>query len=173
MALPDYFRLSVGTALSWKNTGGDYTLTLTSLANNAARQGGKGDLGANRARLYAALFTSSVGSAATTGNEIEVYWGASPSTTAGTDNPGSLGGSDAALTTPDEYKLQLMPLGALPLSNTAGTNVQKVILGPFVPPARYGMPVIVNKSGQTMGGTAGDHEFRLLPILESVEDTTA
>lgn len=171
MALPDFLKNEVGTPKSWKASGGDYGLTCTSVSNGNGRQGAKGDLGANRARIWDVLLTSSVGSAATAGLEIELYWAASDSGTAGTDNPGGTSGTDATFnTTPDEYKQQLIFIGSLVLSNNASTGIQKQWLS-FVPPCRYGMPVVVNKSGQTLGGTAGDHTVTLTPREEAIEDT--
>lgn len=171
MALPDFVKFEVGTSKTWKSSGGDYAITLTSVSNNNGRQGAKGDLGANRARIWEVLFTSSVGSAATAGNEIELFWAASDSATAGTNNPGNTYGTDNTYnTTPDEYKLQLIYIGSLILSNNAGTAVQKQRFL-FSPPCRYGMPVVVNKSGQTLGSTAADHSIVLTPVEEAVEDT--
>jgi hypothetical protein len=170
MSVTAYVLNNTGTALSWKSTGGDYALTLTSLSNAAARQGAKGDLGAFWARRHAVLLTTSVGSAASAGTSVELYWAPSPNATAGTDNPGAASGTDASFGTPGEYKLQLIPVGMLALSNNAGTAVQKQVFE-FFPPCRYGMPVVVNSSGQTLGGTAGDHEVRVIPI-EEVSATT-
>jgi hypothetical protein len=171
MALPDFLKYEVGTSKTWLSSGGDYAITLTSVTNGNGRQGAKGDLGANRARIWDVLFTSSVGSAATAGNEIELYWAPSNSGTAGTNNPGGTSGTDATFnTTPDEYKNQLVFIGSIVLSNNAGTGIQKQWLA-FSPPCRYGMPVIVNKSGQTLGSTAGDHTITLIPREEGVEDT--
>lgn len=160
--------LADGSAISWQASGGTYALTCTSVTNNNGRQGVKGDLGATRAQRYAVQVTFSVGSAATNGLEIEVYWAASPSATAGTSNPGGTSGTDATFnTTPDEYKLQLQFIGSLVLSNNAGTGIQTTNLGPFTPRFRYGMPVIVNKSGQTLGATAGDHTVVLYPMQDA------
>lgn len=171
MALPDFLKNEVGSLQTWKASGGTYGLTCTSVTNGNGRQGAKGDLGANRARIWDALFTSSVGSAATAGNEIELWWAASDSGTAGTDNPGNTSGTDATFnTTPAEYKQQLIFIGSLILSNNAGTGIQKQYLS-FVPPCRYGMPVVINTSGQTLGATAGDHTVTLTPREEAVEDT--
>ncbi len=171
MALPDFLKYEVGTAKSWKASGGDYTFTFKSITNGNGRQGAKGDLGANRARRWAVQMTSAVGSAATAGLEIELWWGGSPSGTAGTSNPGSLSGTDAAFaTTPDEYKQQLTYIGSLILSNNAGTGVQTQNFV-FEPSWRYGMPVIVNKSGQTLSGTDADHTIALYPMEEAVEDS--
>lgn len=171
MALPDYIKNEVGSAITWKSSGGTYALTCTSVTDGNGRQGVKGDLGVNRARIWDVLFTSSVGSAATAGKEIELYWGPSDSATAGTDNPGGLSGTDTTFnTTPDEYKLQLVFIGSLVLSNNAGTGIQKQWFA-FVPPQRYGSPVVVNKSGQTLGATAGDHTLTFIPREEAIEDT--
>ncbi len=172
MSLPDYFLREVGTAKSWKASGGDYGLTCTSVTNGNGRQGAKGDLGQYRVTSWIPFVTFSVGSAPTAGVEIEVWWAPSDSGTAGTDNPGGTSGTDATFnTTPNEYKQQLIFLGSLILSNNAGTGIQKQYLPAFVPPTRYGMPVVVNQSGQTMGGTAGDHTITMIPDAEGVYDT--
>lgn len=163
MAISLYAKNAVGTALSWKSSGGDYAITLTSLVNAAARQGAKGDLTAYWAQRWAVILKSAVGSAATNGNMLELYWAGSPSATAATDNPGGADGTDNSFGTPGEYKLQLLPIGNLVLSNNAGTGVQTQMFE-FYPRLRYGMPVLVNSSGQTLSSTAGNHEIRLIPI---------
>lgn len=171
MALPDFLKNEVGTSITWLGSGGTYGMTFASITNGNGRQGAKGDLGANRARIWDVLFTSSVGTAATDGNEIELYWAASNSATAGTNNPGNASGTDATYnTTPDEVKRQLIFIGSLVLSNNRGTNIQKQWFS-FVPPCRYGMPIIVNKSGQTLGSTESDHGITLIPREEAQEDT--
>lgn len=169
MALPDLFKAQQGTAKSWKSTGGDYAITLTSLASAAAREGGKGDLGATWSRRWAVFFTSSVAVAATNGKEIELYWAPSTNATAGTDNPGNVTGVDAALSNPTELVPQLIFIGSLTLSNARGTNIQKQYFV-FYPPTRYGTPVVQNLSGQALGATAGDHEIRLTPVDDLVEE---
>ncbi len=128
---------TLGTALSWKSSGGDYAITLTSLASAAARCGAKGNLGTFWPRRWNALLASAVGSAATNGTILELYWAPSTSATAGTENPGGATGTDAAFTTPAEYKLQLLPIGVLALSNNAGTGQQYQIFE-FYPPTQYG-----------------------------------
>lgn len=170
MALPDYFKAEAGTAKSWKSSGGDYAITLTSLANAGYRQGVKGDLGAAWAQEWAVMISSSVGSAATNGLTIDLFWAPSTSGTAGTDNPGNCDGTDAALTNGSELVKQLIPIGSLNLSNARGTGIQKQFFT-FFPPTRYGMPVVGNISGQTLGSTAGDHEVRFTPIESLIQDT--
>jgi hypothetical protein len=169
MALPDYFKLEQGAAITWKASGGTYAITPTSIAHGAAREGAKGDLGATWARRHHALFTSSVTSAAVNGTEIELWWGPSTSATAGTDNPSNLTGADAALSNPDEVKYQSIFVGSIILSNARGTNIQKQALV-FFPPARYGTPFIVNKSGVALGATAGDHTITITAVEELIQD---
>lgn len=170
MSVNGYAKLTPGTPISWKASGGDHVLTLTSLANGSARQGDKGDLGQYFARRWAVLVSIQLGSAGVNGDSVEVFWAASPTATAGTDNPGSCTGADAAFGTPAEYKLQLIPIGLLAVSNNAGTNVQTEVFE-LTPPCRYGMPVIVNSSGVSFGATAGNFEVRLIPIEEPVTTT--
>lgn len=170
MALPDFLKYEVGTSKSWKPSGGDYFFVITSLANGSAYQGQKGDLGVARARLWYVLFSTAVAVAATDGSEIDLFWAASPSATAGTDNPGNTNGLDNGLSNPSQVTKQLIFLGSLVLSNALGTGVQKQGFV-FSPPTRYGMPVVYNRSGQALSATAGNHEVRLNPIEEAVEDT--
>lgn len=170
MAVSAYGLLTAGTSLSWKASGGDYAITLTSLANAAARQGAKGDLGEYWRRRWSVLLAASCAVAPTAGNQLELWWAGSPSATAGTDNPGGASGTDASFGTPGEYKFQLHRIGFLYLSNNAGTGVQRQTFD-FFPRFRYGMPVLVNSSGQALGSTAGDHEIRLTP-LDDVLATT-
>jgi hypothetical protein len=170
MSLPDFFKNEVGSSITWLGSGGTYAMTFAGITSANGRQGAKGDLGANRAPIWDVLITASVGTAAA-GAEIEVWWGASNSATAGTNNPAGLSGTDATFnTTPDEYKQQLIYIGSLVLSNNAGTAIQKQWLT-FTPPCRYGMPVIVNKSGVTMGATEPDHGITLVPREAAIEDT--
>lgn len=170
MAVDRYNLLTTGTPKSWKASGGEAAITLASLANAAARQGAKLDLGAFWDQVWEVLLASSCAAAPTTGNSIELYWAASSSVTAIADNPGSTTGADAAFETPAEYKFQLLFIGQLYLSNAAGVAIQRQRFR-FSPPCRYGMPVIVNSSGQALGATATDHEVRLTP-LDAVLATT-
>lgn len=171
MALPDYIKFTEGTAKSWKASGGDYAITLTSVANGNGRQGAKGDLGAFWARTWVVMLVADLAAAGTNDTELELYSGESPSATAGTDNPGGLSGTDATFnTTPTEYKKQLTPIGGLAVSANAGTALQKQLFE-FVPKCRYQSPVVVNRSGQALGATAGNFEIRFIPKEEVLADT--
>lgn len=172
MSVSAYNLLTTGTAKSWKASGGDYAITLTSLANAAARCGAKGDLGAFWDRRWRVVLKWACTSAPTAGNLVELWWADSPSATAGTDNAGAASGTDAAFATPGEYKFQLQYVGALYLSNNAGTAVQEQHFD-FYPGSRYGMPVLVNSSGVAGSGTAGNFEVRIVPVDDVAASTNA
>jgi len=172
MALPDYIHLVAGTAITWSTTG-DKTLTLTSLANDAAREGVKSDTLVDGTlgmpELLEIRFESSVAVAATDGKHIELFIGESDNAAAGTDNPGNLTGADAALSNPDQLKFQCYRAGSIRLSNARGTNVQKQRMRYF-PVCPYIIPLVVNKSGQALGSTAGDHKIVVTPYYRKLAD---
>lgn len=160
-----YSDLVAGTPVEWSTTGGKL-ITLTSLANDAAREGAKSaswvDGMKGLPELIEVRVESAVASAATAGKEVELYVGESDSATAGTDNPGNLTGADAGLSNPDELKAQLVFVGSLVLSNARSTNVQKQRLR-FRPVCAYSVPLVVNKSGVALSGTAGNHKIVMVP----------
>lgn len=162
-----------GTALVWKASGGDYGMTMASIATDAARQGAKGDLGATRAARYAMTVEINMDVAPTAGDVIEFYWSSSPSATAGTQNDGAASGTDAAYTgsaggSVDETKTQLLWVGNLVLTDDADTVVQQATFI-FSPPHRYGMPVLVNKADQSLEGDDDSHRITLTPIIDEVQ----
>lgn len=162
----NYSDLVIGTEITWKSSGGTYTLTLTSLTNGSCREGGKSatlvDGTKGMPEILVCRLESAVGSAATTGRELNLYFGESDSSTAGTNNPGNLTGADAGLSTPTELLAQLGFAGSLSFSNTRGTNVQKAVLF-YWPKLPYIIPVLYNDTGQTLSGTAGNHTLSVTP----------
>ncbi|NQU23629.1 MAG: hypothetical protein HQ567_20290 [Candidatus Nealsonbacteria bacterium] len=156
-----------GTDKVWKNSGGDYAITLASVADGAARQGAKGDLGATFASRYAVTLEINLDSAPTAGNVVELYWAASH------DNatfPGGVGGTDAAYKAAeeDEWKKQLLLIGCLVVTADADAVVQTQVFV-FSPPARYGAPVLVNNSGVALEGDDDAHQITLTPLIDEVQ----
>lgn len=165
-----YSTLVAGTTATWQASGGTYTLTLTSLASAAARQGAKGDLSDltasnNLPEVLMFLFETKAGAAvANATNKLTLLIGESNSGTAGTNNPAGLTGSDASLGTPAEYTLQLNRAGALNMSNNAATGAQKQWIA-YYPTSRYIIPVVYNQTNQSLSGTAGDHILTMVPYF--------
>jgi hypothetical protein len=171
--MASYPTLVAGTAKTWQASGGDYALTLTSLASSstAGREGAKGDLyDATNARLPALVvltFETKMTSAPTDATVLELWIGESASATAGTGNPGGLTGADAAITNLDQRKRQLNFAGSLSLSNNIGTGVQRAHFA-YYPAHRYLVPAAFNNSGTALSGTAGDHILTMTPYYWQV-----
>jgi hypothetical protein len=177
--LPDKSGLVAGTSITWDTVPTTYTLTLTSLTNNSGREGGKNNSGTGwldsnfgsvLPEFVEIRFESAPGSAVTAPNQdLELWIAESDSSTAGTNNPGGLTGADASVSTPDEKKAQCVFAMALSFSNALGTAVQRQY-GYFVPTQAYAIPFVVNKSGQTLSGTAGNHKIVMTPYYRELVD---
>lgn len=172
--MPTEVLIKTGTALVWKAAGGDYAMTMTGIAVDAARQGAKGDLGAVRAARWSVLVEINMNVAPTAGDVIEFWWSSSPSAVAGTQNTGEASGTDAAYTgsaagTVDETKMQFQYIGGLVLTPDADAVVQTQEFV-FFPLQRYGMPVLVNKADQALEGDDNDHQITLTPVEDEIQD---
>jgi hypothetical protein len=111
--------------------------------------------------------------APTAGNVVEFYWSASHSGTAATGNDGGASGSDAAYKAgeEDEWKRQLLYMGALTATADAATTVQvQTINSMFTAPQRYGQVVVVNKSGQALEGDAVEMCVALIPNPTEIQN---
>lgn len=101
---------------------------------------------------------------------VDLYWGASLSSVAGTANPGGLTGADAdyAGTTDStlaEGLLQLQFIGSLALQNDDAPVVQQQTFITTLP-LRYGIPVVVNNSDQAMEGDADEMSITFTPLMD-------
>jgi len=181
MALPDTAVVQVGTQIVLADTT-DYSPTaannlgtrtdqidLTSLANAAARQSAKVDLGASRAFGYNVMAALEFAVAPGDGVTVDFYWAPSNSATAGTNNPGGVSGSDAAYTgttgsTIDESVLQLQYIGSFSCTNDATTAVQIAQVGTFAPQERYGSMVVYNNAGQALHSDAVEMSISITPL---------
>lgn len=162
-------------ATDYAGDGGTRThqIDLTSLANAAARQGAKADLGATRAKQYAVTACVEMAIAPASKDAIDIYWAASPHATAATLNPGGCSGADAAYTgtagdSLDDSLLQLIYLGSISLTADATTLLQTQTFTLF-PQHRYGMPVIDNNGGQALVADAVEMFVSLTPIIPEVQ----
>lgn len=148
-------------------------IDLTDLADGAARQGAKTDLGATRAKQYAVTVCVEMAVAPASKASVDVYWAASPHATAGTLNPGGCSGADAAYTgtagdSLDDSLMQLIHIGSISLTADADPVLQIQTFTLF-PAHRYGMPVIDNNGGQAMHSDAIECFIALTPIIPEVQ----
>lgn len=181
MALPDSAVVQVGTQIVLADST-DYSPTaannlgtrtdqidLTSVANAAARQSEKVDLGASRAFGYNVMAVLEFAVAPGDGVFVDFYWAPSNSGTAGTNNPGGVSGTDSAYTgttsaSIEESVLQLSYIGSFSCSNEATTTVQLAQVGTFAPQERYGSLVVFNNSGQSLVSDAVEMAVSITPL---------
>lgn len=161
----NYSDLSPGTALVWKNTGGDYAMNMKALANAGIREGGKSatliDGTKGFPEILEVIVETKVQSAPTAGNACNVCLGFSKNATAGNENPGGLTGADASVGNADQLP-QLTFVGSLIMSNALGTGVQRKRFA-IVPRAEYVIPVFQNSSGQTTSNVDGETCITIRP----------
>ena len=168
-----------GSVSTWTSAGGSGiggAITCTSLAAGSARQGAKstttivappnGGTNAVPPDFLSVQLTMQFTSAPTAGGAVSVYFGVSPSATAGTSNPGGLSGADAAVSNIDVFP-QLLGAGTLWASNSIGTGVQQQSPVPFVNPdpsnSPYLLPVIYNNASVAFDATAAHTVLTVVP----------
>ena len=166
MALPDYVEISQGTAIVWGEAGASgvtATLSLDALANGAARQGDKVDLGESFADEYIVELRVETGTAPTAGNTAELYLISS------TDNsnwPAKVTGSDAAYTlgTNDANLRQAGPPVATLVATNDGNTVLIQNQSIWRPRGRYVSPIVDNNLGVAFRDetTATDNGSRVI-----------
>lgn len=168
MAITAAFRQQVGTQKTWKSSGGTGAITLASLANGNYREGAKIDFGATRGQLYAVFIDAELAATPTAGNSIDLWINPSSSSTAGTDNRGGCGGTDAAYTGYSSNAaasvLQLSFVGSGICTAQATATVQKMFVGYWSPPERYGSLVLRNGSGAAFHSSDSNCQIVFTPV---------
>jgi hypothetical protein len=151
-----------GTDVVWTSSGGDEVITLTSLANGDGRAGDEHDFGATHAPRVRVSLEVDFNVAPTAGLTMDVYWSSSHD---GTDYDGECSGADAAYNSEDDMK-RLHYVGSLVASND--TDPQRASWVLFLP-ARYGLPVVSNQSGQALTATGTDQIVTVTPLIDEVQ----
>ena len=149
-------------------------LDLTSVANSAARQSDKVDLGANRAPAYEVLAAFELAATPTAGSVIELWWAPSSSGTAAKGNPGGVAGADGAYA---GYSSNLADsinqcqfIGDFVCTVQATATIQIGRVGTLIPRFRYGTLVVRNLSGAAFHSDAVESHVVFQPILPQVQD---
>lgn len=160
------------TALSWKTSGGDAVITLTSLTTNNGRVGAQYDRGASArpARALVRLKTrlGATTTSVTVGNAISVYFATADTALTSSILDGDVGTSDAALSS-IEKRRNLQFVGTLEQDKTAAAN--DLYRGSWIVdlPQRYLSPVVINEIGNTLSATAGDHELTVTYLADQTQ----
>jgi hypothetical protein len=150
-----------GTTVTWTSAGGDETLTLTSLASGDGRMGDEHDFGATFPERVRIELVVDFNVAPTAGLTMDVYWSSSDD---GTNYDGECSGSDAAYNTEADMA-RLHYVGSLSASND--TDPQRASWVFFLP-ARYGLPVVSNQSGQALTATGTDQIVTVTPLIGDI-----
>jgi len=144
-------------------------LDLTGVVATAARQSAKtADLGSAWAQEWMLGACIENETAPTAGGTVEFWWAGSPSSTAGTGNPGNASGADAAFTVAG--LTQLIFIGALVVLNQV-VNIDNNV-GKLWMPYRYGSLIVVNKTSTAFRSTptAMDETHNTLtPLIPDIQ----
>lgn len=151
-----------GTDIVWTSAGGDEVLTLTSLADGDGRMGEEHDFGVTHAPRVRISLEVDFNVAPTAGEVVEVFWSSSHD---GTDYDAECTGADAAFNSEDDAK-RLHLVGVLVASNDTDPQRQSWI---FFLPARYGVPVVMNQSGQVLTNVGADQILTVTPLIDEVQ----
>ncbi|RJO60319.1 MAG: hypothetical protein C4542_09515 [Dehalococcoidia bacterium] len=150
----------------------DCQISLASLADAAARQSTKVDLGTNRAELYAVRAAFEIAATPTAGDLIELYWAPSPSGTAANANPGGVVGADSAYSgggTLANGVRQLIHIGNFVCTAEATATVQVCEVGVFAPTERYGTLIVKNESNAAFHSDDVECHVVLDPIVPEIQ----
>jgi len=156
-------KVKQGTSITWTSSGGDETLDLSSLADGGGRAGDEHDFGATFPLRVHIQMTLDFNSAPTAGEVVDLYWAASPD---GTNYDGECTGTDAAYNDENDMK-RLHYVGTLVCTNDTDPQRQSWV---FFLPARYGVPVVSNQSGQALTSTGTDQTVVVTPLLDEIQD---
>ena len=172
MALPDYFKISFGTAVIWGENGAagvTNVLTFEALAAAAARMGAVADLGASWDEEHLAYLIWETGTAPTAGGTVSLYL----VTTDDTGRyPANVDGSDGAYTVANLVRAGA-PVVTLRVTNDANTIMRQA---PTIwrPAGRYAVPIVVNNTSQAgrdeVTATDNDGRVILIPRRYAVQD---
>jgi hypothetical protein len=147
----------------------DYDVELANVADDAAGQSVKADLGENRAVEYSVRAAFEFAATPTAGETVELYWAPSHKAAAGSGNPGNVTGADAAYSgyssNLDASLKQLEFIGAFVVTTQATATVQVGEVAVFAPGERYGSLIVVNRSGSAFHSDDVESHVVFDPIL--------
>lgn len=160
--MPNEILQKQGTDITWSSAGGDEVITLTSLAAGDGRMAEEHDFGATHAPRVRISMELDFNAAPTAGLTVDLYWSSSND---GTDYDGECTGADAAYDDENDMK-RLYWVGSLICTNDTDPQRQSWV---FFLPARYGLPVVSNQSGQALTNVGTDQIIIVTPLIDEVQ----
>lgn len=147
-------------------------ISLASVADTAARQSAKVDLGANRAQAYKVRAAFEL-NAPTAGDVIELYWAPSPSVTGTYANAANVVGSDSAYAGYSSNLAasvrQLDFIGNFVCTAQVTGTVQVAEISMFIPTERYGSLIVKNESNSAFASDDVEIHVVFDPIVPEVQ----
>lgn len=153
-----------GTTLTWKDSGGDAVMTLQNLAAGAGRVGARYDRGAGaKPALYKVRAIIQYATAPQVGEFAEIYLVEND----GTYGDGTLGTSDAAMTTEKRRNAKLINMNEVDMTST---NTDVVSSGICLITDRYFAPAVWNaSSGDNFRNTANTSLIIFTPYSPEIQ----
>lgn len=149
----------------------DVQMDLTGVASGGgARQSAKAGLVTPWGNRWLVMACIEFETAPADGGTVEFYWASSPSSTAGTGNPGGTTGSDASFTDTTGNLGQMLRIGVLLVRNNV-INIGQV--GVFRPLHENGNLVIVNQASTSFRSTATAMDETHITITEVIDEIQA
>jgi len=166
------FSPAAGTSLEF-GAPTDVQITLAALADTAARQSAKVDLGTERAQVYKVRAAFEFAATPDDRDMVELYWAPSSSSTAANGNAGNIIGADAAYAgysaNLESSLLQLDMIGVFMTTVQATGTVQVAEVGFFSPSERYGSLVVNNESGANFHSNDIESHVVFDPVVPEVQ----
>lgn len=153
----------------------DVVLTLSAVADAAARQSTKIDLGATRAAQFSVFgCVDFTGETPTAGNSVDYFWAPSSNATEANGNIAGNSGADAdapggalGSITLAEFLLQCQIIGSLIIHD--GAVVQNGYVSTFSPAERYGQLIVVNSGGDVFEADDVEMHQVMNPIIDEIQ----
>lgn len=164
--MPNEIRVTQGEPTVWAADTTPY-IALGGLASNAARIGAGVDLGENFPGRCLLCVAIELATAPAAGATIDVYWAASHDDATW---PGGVTGGAGIFHAgaEDSWARQLLYIGGLVVTaNGVGTTQRQTLL--FTPLARFGCPVLVNRSGQALAASNSNQKLTLVPLTDEIQ----
>lgn len=155
------------TTVTFKASGGDAVITLTSLANGAGRVSAQLDRGAgSKPGLYTIQFITKAAAALAVGAQLFIYF---LQTSTSANVPGNLGTADAAVSSSDKQRNLGAPVCIVNADSTSNGEVQLTNSNIIEVYGRYNSVMVWNALGQALSGTAGDHVITMTPYPADIQ----
>jgi len=148
-------------------------IILAGLADGAAAQSAKVDLGEKRAEVYKVRAAFEMAATPVSGDVIELYWASSSSSTAANGNAGGVTGASgtyagySANLAASVKQLDFIGVFVCTVQTTATVQVAEV--GMFTPSERYGSLVVKNESAAAFHSDDVESHVVFDPIVPEVQ----